>query len=341
MIPGVDVGEAIVVANHCGRERRTGHQHGLIEARVAVSIDVDAIGVLARTVEVHVGEVAAVAHAEALHEFVGGNGTALTETVEGESCPTPTPAVLALAVDHGVTQVLCGMNIEDFLVASLVVAIAIGAAEGHAIAAFVLRLGLYELVVVAIGGIIVKEVIAILQAALPQRGVFLAEPHVFLVLKAGGLLGGGHVRLVAVEQRRGGKHPNLRAKGTGRGLCQASRPLADVGVGNAPDEAGLVDGTLNKRVDELDGLPSGGTAFGEVLTHGEGFLHEAQAAEVAEGVVVAACHDGISLTAQTALLGFRHVGHLLDILDNLPALAHGFVNRDTATSITRQTACLR
>ena len=336
VVPGVDISVACIVANLSRGERLAGNYHRLVEARVAVGKDVDALRVLAGTIDIGVGEVAAVLHTEALHQLVGRNGAALTVAVEGKASPAPAPIVLTLAIDDGIAQVLRGMNIEKFLVALLVVAIAVCATIGHAIAAFVLCLWLNELVVVAIGGIVVEEVVAVLQAAVPERRVFLAEPHVLFFFKAGGALVVGHIRLTAVEQRRGGKHPYLSAQGTGRSASEASGPLTYVGVRNIPDETGLIDGALNERIDKLYGLPGGGTSFGEAFAHAERFLHEAEATEVAESVEIAAGHDGVGLAAQAAFLVLTHILDAVDVLNKLPALAHGLVNRDAPASIRIQ-----
>ena len=226
------------------------------------------------------------------------------------------------------------MGVEQLLVVGRIVAVTVAAAEGPAVTGLVLRSRLDQRVVVAVRGVVIEEVLAVLEAAVPQGGILLAEPHVLDVGELGHLVGGVlHVRLGAVEQRGGGEHPHLGAQGAGGGAGEAAGPLALVGIGDVPDEAGLVDRAYDQGVDELDGLHGRRAAGGVVLAHAVGLAGEAEAAEVAERVIVPAGHDGVGLAAETALLVVGHVGHALDVLDELPAFAHGLVDGDAAAGV--------
>ena len=97
------------------------------------------VWILTRAVEILIREVAAVLHAEALHQFVGGNLAALTYTVDGPTVPAPTPSVVHVAVLYGAGEQLSGMNIEDLLVMGGIVAVAVGTTIGCTIACLVLR----------------------------------------------------------------------------------------------------------------------------------------------------------------------------------------------------------
>ena len=70
-----------------------------------------------------------------------------------------------------------------------------------------------------------------------------------------------------------------------------------------------------------------------MLTYAVSLAGEAEAAEAAECVIVAAGHNGIGLAFETALLVIGHVRNLIDILNELPALAHGLINGDSAAGI--------
>ena len=162
-----------------------------------------------------------------------------------------------------------------------------------------------------------------------------------LILKSSRFIGIPHIRLIAIEQWGCGKHPHLCTQRTSRSTSQTTRPLTDICIGNIPDVSRLVDGTLNQRVNKLYGLPSGRTTFSKVFTHGKCLFHEAQSTEITECVKITAGHNRIGLATQTTFLRIIHIGNTVDILDNLPTLAYGLVNRYTTTSIAIQTSRFR
>ena len=173
------VGVCITCIVETSRQRLTRHEHCLIQTRVAVGEDVIAVRILAWSVDVRIRENATILHTEALHELVGRNGTTLAVAVEGETSPSPSPSVFYdSTVTNHVGHQLSRVDIENLLMTSLVVAIAVSTAVSHTVASFVLSLWLNQLVVVAVGSVVVEELIAILQAAVPKAWVFLAVPHI-------------------------------------------------------------------------------------------------------------------------------------------------------------------
>ena len=156
--PGVGVRLAGIVK--AGRQRLTGHEDGLIQARVAVCEHIVPVGILARAVDVRIGEVAAVLHAEALHQLVRRHRAALSVAVQCKAAPAPAPA----AVRERQRRV----RVKQLLVVRRVVAVAVGAAVGRAVARLVLSRRLYQRVVVAVLRVVLEELVAILQAAAPQ-----------------------------------------------------------------------------------------------------------------------------------------------------------------------------
>ena len=230
------------------------------------------------------------------------------------------------------------MRVEQFLVVGLVVSVAVAAAVSRPVTGLILRGRLDQLIEVAVRRIVIEEIVAGIEALLPEGRVLPAEPHVLDVGELGHLVRRVlHVRLVVVEQRGGGEHPHLGAQRTGGSAGETAGPLAHVGVGDVPDVTGLVDGADDQGVDELHGLHRGGAAAGERLSHTIGLAGEAESAEIAECVEITAGHDGIGFAAETALLVVRHVGHAVDVLDDLPAFAHGLVDGDTAAGIGVET----
>ena len=305
-----------------------GNHHGLVQTGIAVGKDVNARSLF--TINIRIREVAAVLHAEAFHQFVGGIGTALTQAVQREAAPAPAPA----AVGQGKG----GMGVEELLVMGFVVAVTVGPAVGGTVTGLILRGRHDQRIIVAVGGIVIEEIVAVFQAAVPKGRILLAEPYVLFALQSGRGLGIAHVGFAVVEQRGGGEHPHLGAQGAGRCAGETAGPLADIGIGDIPDETGLLDGAHDERIDELHRFHGGSAAVGELLAHFIGLSHQAQSAEVAESVIVTAGHDGVGFSLEAALLVVAHIRHVLDVLDELPAFAHGLVDGHAAAGVRVQSA---